>query len=66
MTPRVESVLLSDREAEILKLLVAGMLKKQIAGRLELSIHTVGTYIRRIYEKTGGEHPVGCRCGGCP
>jgi DNA-binding NarL/FixJ family response regulator len=51
MTPRVESVPLSERESEILKLLVSGMLKKQIAGRLELSIHTVDTYIRRIYEK---------------
>jgi DNA-binding NarL/FixJ family response regulator len=51
MTPQVESVPLSDRESEILKLLVAGMLKKQIAAQLDLSIHTVDTYIRRIYEK---------------
>ena len=51
MTPRVESVPLSDRESEILKLLVAGMLKKQIAAQLDLSIHTVDPYIRRIYEK---------------
>jgi DNA-binding NarL/FixJ family response regulator len=51
MAPRKESVPLSERELEILKLLVGGMLKKQIAGQLELSIHTVDTYIRRIYEK---------------
>lgn len=42
---------LSERESEILHLLVDGRSKKEIAGRLELSIHTVDTYLRRIYGK---------------
>ena len=44
---------LSEREAEILRCLVEGLLKKQIALRLGLSIHTVDTYLRRVYEKLG-------------
>lgn len=42
---------LSDREKEILQLMTSGLIKKQIAERLQLSIHTVDTYLRRIYEK---------------
>ncbi len=42
---------LSEREREILQLLVADMTKKEIAARLALSVHTVDTYLRRIYEK---------------
>jgi DNA-binding NarL/FixJ family response regulator len=47
------AALLSEREAEILRCLVEGLLKKQIALRLGLSIHTVDTYLRRVYEKLG-------------
>ena len=42
---------LSQRELEILKLLGEGHLKKEIASQLGISITTVATYIRRIYEK---------------
>lgn len=42
---------LSDREKEILHLMVKGLIKKEIADRLTLSVHTVDTYLRRIYEK---------------
>ena len=42
---------LSDREKEILQLMVTGLIKKEIADRLNLSVHTVDTYLRRIYEK---------------
>jgi DNA-binding NarL/FixJ family response regulator len=42
---------LSDREKEILQLMVTGLIKKEIASRLALSVHTVDTYLRRIYEK---------------
>jgi len=49
--PRKEGVLLSERETNILQLLVSGLIKKEIADRLSLSVHTVDTYIRRIYEK---------------
>ena len=42
---------LSDREKEILLLMTTGLIKKEIADKLTLSIHTVDTYLRRIYEK---------------
>ena len=42
---------LSAREAEVLQCVVDGLLKKQIAERLQLSAHTVDSYLRRIYEK---------------
>jgi DNA-binding NarL/FixJ family response regulator len=42
---------LSVREAEVLQCVVDGLLKKQIAERLQLSAHTVDSYLRRIYEK---------------
>lgn len=42
---------LSDRELEILTLLGDGLLKKEIADRLDIGIGTVKTHIRHIYEK---------------
>jgi DNA-binding NarL/FixJ family response regulator len=42
---------LSEREREILRLIVAGRTNKELAAELELSIHTVDTYLRRIYSK---------------
>jgi DNA-binding CsgD family transcriptional regulator len=42
---------LSEREAEVLGGLKQGLAYKQIADQLELSIHTVRNYIRRIYHK---------------
>ncbi|MCM2369790.1 response regulator [Aporhodopirellula aestuarii] len=42
---------LSQRELEILTLLGEGQQKKEIATHLDISITTVATYIRRIYEK---------------
>lgn len=42
---------LSDRERDVLKAMVDGLAKKEIAERLGLSIHTVDTYTRRIYRK---------------
>lgn len=42
---------LSKREMEILALLGEGLLKKEVASQLDLSVATVATYIRRIYEK---------------
>lgn len=42
---------LSAREAEVLQCVVDGLLNKQIAERLCLSVHTVDSYLRRIYEK---------------
>jgi DNA-binding NarL/FixJ family response regulator len=42
---------LSPREQEVLDLLARGYLIKEIADRLTLSVPTINTYIRRIYEK---------------
>lgn len=42
---------LSPREMAVLDGLARGWTYKQIAGELEISIDTIRTYIRRIYEK---------------
>lgn len=42
---------LSTREREVLDLLARGYLYKEIADVLKISVPTVNTYIRRIYEK---------------
>ena len=42
---------LSKRENEVLELLAQGYLYKEIAEALGISLDTVNTYIRRIYEK---------------
>jgi Response regulator containing a CheY-like receiver domain and an HTH DNA-binding domain len=42
---------LSPREREVLELLARGYLYKEIADSLQISVPTVNTYIRRIYEK---------------
>jgi len=42
---------LSPREQEVLELLARGYLYKEIADRLNISVPTVNTYIRRMYEK---------------
>ena len=46
-----DDVELSPREAEVLELLARGYLYKEIAEALAISLPTVNTYIRRIYEK---------------
>jgi DNA-binding NarL/FixJ family response regulator len=42
---------LSPREQEVVNLLAQGYLYKEIAENLNISVPTVNTYIRRIYEK---------------
>ena len=42
---------LSERERSVLLLTAEGLTKKEIAARLELSVHTVDNYLRRIYRK---------------
>ncbi|HEX5398007.1 MAG TPA: response regulator transcription factor [Verrucomicrobiae bacterium] len=42
---------LSPREREVLELLARGFLYKEIADLLHISVPTVNTHIRRIYEK---------------
>ena len=42
---------LTAREQEILRLLAEGMLKKEIADALSISVNTVSTHLRRVYDK---------------
>jgi DNA-binding NarL/FixJ family response regulator len=51
--PHVESTdaKLSPREREVLDKLAGGFLYKEIADAMGLSLPTVNTYVRRIYEK---------------
>jgi DNA-binding NarL/FixJ family response regulator len=42
---------LSEREVGVLDLLTKGFTYKEIADALKVSVHTVNTYCRRIYEK---------------
>lgn len=48
-TPLIEK--LSPREQQVLELLAEGFAYKQIAAKLELSISSIRTYIRSMYEK---------------
>ena len=49
--PRPEIQLLTDREREVLEQLGKGYRYKEIADRSGMSIHTVRTHIRNLYEK---------------
>ncbi len=42
---------LTLREMEVLTLLADGLVKKEIADKLDISIFTVATHVRHIYEK---------------
>ncbi len=44
---------LSEREGAIVRLVASGMVNKQIAFKLQISEHTVSTYLRRIFAKLG-------------
>jgi DNA-binding NarL/FixJ family response regulator len=48
---RAEVASLTDREAEILHLLAKGHRNKEIAAELSLSLDTIRTHLRHIYEK---------------
>ncbi|MFH1195978.1 MAG: LuxR C-terminal-related transcriptional regulator [bacterium] len=51
--PPIEHEQLSDRETEVLKLLVTGLSNKEIADKLFISIHTVISHRKNITQKTG-------------
>lgn len=50
-TPVVKDYELTNREKEILALLVEGKSYKMIAAQSQISYHTVNAHIRKIYEK---------------
>lgn len=47
------TVLLTERELDVFRLLVLGYTNAQIAGQLCLSIGTVKNYVSSVYDKTG-------------
>jgi DNA-binding NarL/FixJ family response regulator len=51
LTPKHNDYHLTEREREILHLVVGGFIKKEIADQLSLSVHTVDTHLRNIYLK---------------
>jgi DNA-binding NarL/FixJ family response regulator len=52
-TPPLNPYALSEREREVLRLLVDGLTYAQIAAQLILSFHTVHAHVRSIYTKLG-------------
>ena len=48
-----ENYELTTREKDVLTLLVKGLLNKEIADKLNISIHTVITHRKNIVRKTG-------------
>ncbi|MGH7950675.1 MAG: response regulator transcription factor [Limisphaerales bacterium] len=50
-SPPSEAEGLSPREREVLELLARGYLYKEISDLLQISVPTVSTYIRRVYDK---------------
>jgi DNA-binding CsgD family transcriptional regulator len=44
---------LTEREAEILRLIASGLNNPEIAARLFVTTHTVKSHINRIFAKTG-------------
>lgn len=44
---------LTERELQIAVLVAKGLLNKQIANKLSLSVYTVSTHLRRIFTKFG-------------
>ena len=47
--PKKETIALSDRQGEIVQLLVQGLSYKEIAAHCFISMNTVRTHIKRIY-----------------
>jgi len=47
---------LTDRELEVFRLIGEGLSTREIAGRLHLSIKTIGTYRENIKDKLGLKH----------
>lgn len=51
--PATPTVSLSPREHELLRCMVEGLTAKEIANRLDISIHTADTHTRNLYGKLG-------------
>jgi len=53
---------LSPREVEVLRLIAAGKTNQEIGYRLFISLNTVATHVRRIYEKTQSANRAEAAC----
>jgi DNA-binding NarL/FixJ family response regulator len=51
LSPPKDDFALTERERQVLELMVEGLSKKEIAARLEISFHTVDYFLRNIYSK---------------
>lgn len=51
--PAAQPISLSPREQELLALMVEGLTAKEIADRLQVSIHTTSTHTRNLFTKLG-------------
>ena len=51
--PTSQPISLSPRELDLLRLLVEGLTAKEIADRLQVSIHTTSTHTRNLFTKLG-------------
>ena len=49
--PVEETEPLTNREEEVLRAMVRGLIKKEIADELEISLHTVDMHLRAVYRK---------------
>ena len=49
--PHPHLSMLSDRENEILELIAKGLIVKEVADKLFLSVHTVTSHLKKIYNK---------------
>ena len=49
--PAAQPIALSPRELDLLKLLVEGLTAKEIADRMQVSIHTTSTHTRNLFTK---------------
>ena len=53
LTKKTAPVKLSPRELEILSLIVDGLTAKEMASKLEVSIHTIDSHTRHLFKKLG-------------
>jgi DNA-binding NarL/FixJ family response regulator len=51
LEPVSDASVLSERETDVLKLLAQGYVTKEIARKLNISGHTVGSHIKNLYRK---------------
>ena len=64
LTSHDYSTLLSQREIEVLKLIADGLLSKEIAERLSISINTVNRHRQNIFEKLHADNAIeACKIG---